>query len=726
VRLDRPLLRLTWAELRRRNVVRAAVTYAIVAWVVLQLAEITYEPLGLPPWALTWTVLAAVLGLPVVLVVAWFVDVSHRGVKREKGAAGAAGPAFAVAVVLLTVAGIAWWLSDVYDPARSELATSSPARSRAAPVQSASAAAELPANAIAVLPFDDMSPGGDHAFLADGIAEELLDRLARSPRLRVAARTSSFALRGNEDDVATIGRQLNVRWIVEGSVRKDGGRIRVTAQLIDAADGFHAWSDTYEHPDSDLFALQDEVTAAIAKALSERIGELSLDGGNASGTDSPEALQAYLKGRGAWRQRTPATLAQAEDSFTTAVELDPEFARAWSGLADTYLLQSEYGTRALGDAVALAEPAAVRAVGLGPELGEAWASIGLLRMNVGQLDAARRSLEQALRLDPRYEMAPMWLAQVYGLQGQYAEQLATLEQALELNPLEPVINVNFAGALARSGDVQRARDQLLTVLAITPEDTTLLRGLADLERSEGRLGEALRAARAALASDPDGPANIMTLAQVLLIIEDFDAAGQLIATLPEGHRGRLLLTQEAELRKGGSTLTPGLQEWIYALPPQVQAESDRAALMLAGFAMLRAQQPKDAVALLTVAAGDPEQLATHPSRMNAASLLLVALQRDNQADEATRWSSALEHASGQWLANAGDNPDLRYIAAQRAAMLGEPERALDLLESAVERGYRERWLLRYDPRLGGLVEFPRVQALVRSIDEEYSTLRSER
>lgn len=717
MRLDRPLLRLTWAELRRRHVVRAAVTYAVVAWVVLQIAEITYEPLGLPPWALTWTVLAAVLGLPVVLVVAWFFDVSHRGVSREKGAAGVAGPAFAVAVVLLTVGGIGWWLSDVYDPARVDgpATASVPGGDAAAPA--------APANAVAVLPFDDMSPRGDQGFLADGIAEELLDRLARSPKLRVAARTSSFALREEARDVATLGRQLNVRWVVEGSVRKDGGRIRVTAQLIDTRDGFHAWSDTYEHPDSDLFALQDEVTRAIASALSERIGELALEGGNQTGTDDPAALEAYLRGREAWRLRTPAGLADAEAAFQQAVELDPAFARAWSGLADTYLLQSEYGTRPLAEAVALAEPAAVRAVGLGPELGEAWASVGLLRTNVGQLDAARRSLEQAVRLDPRYEMAPMWLAQVYGLMALYDQQLATLESALQLNPLEPVVNVNFANALARSGDAQRARDQLLNVLAITPTDPTLLRGLADLERGEGRLEAALKAADAALDSDPEAPANILALAQVLLVLEDFGRAGEVIATLPQDHRGRLLLAQEMALRQGGDALVPGMADWIHALPPTVQAEADRAALTLAGFAMLRAQRPADAATLLSVATGDPGQLAVFPSRTDSASLLLVALQRSGRDEEAAELIGVLEQASAQMLGRAGDNPQVHYVQALRAAQLGEPEQALGRLETAVARGFRERWLLRFDPRLGALTDHPRVAALAAALAVEFQALR---
>jgi TolB-like protein/Tfp pilus assembly protein PilF len=714
VRVDRPLLRLTWAELRRRKVMRAGATYAIVAFVVLQLAEISFDPLGLPGWALTWTVLGAVLGLPVVLVLAWFFDLSRRGISREHGRAGAAGAAFAVVVVLVTVGGIGWWLADVYGPDRA---------GRDATVAAAGATSSAPSNGIAVLPFGDMSPERDQGHLADGIAEELLDRLARSPALRVAARTSSFAYRDHGGDIRELGRLLNVRWLVEGSLRKSGGRIRVTAQLIDAADGFHVWSDTYEHADADLFALQDEVTAAIAGALSERVAGLAVDAGGDPGTADAEALQAYLEGRQAWRRRTPAALAEAEQKFRHAVERDPHFARAWSGLADTYLLQTGYGSRGLDEAIRLAEPAAVRAVSLGPQLGEAWASVGLLRMNVGQLDAARRSLEQAVRLDPRYEMAPMWLAAVYASQGDYVRQRETLERALELNPLEPVINSNLAAVRASQGEPDAAREQLLRVLAVTPTDATLLRGLAELEAGQGRLAAALKAARAAHATDPDAPANLATLATLLLTIEDFDAAARLLDRLPRASRGRLLSLQELELRRGGSALVPELADWLQTLPATIEAEAERVALQLAGVARCRAGAEQEAAALFKRAAGDPDELAAEPGRLEAASLLLAMLRRLDDP-QAPQWQQAVESVAADWFERAGDAAAVRYARAVQAALADDPERALQQLEAAVEAGFRQRWLLRFDPRLAGLAGQPRLQALQARLEDEFAALRA--
>ena len=532
--MQRSLLRETWAELKRRRVVRAGITYAVVGWVVLQAAEITYEPLGLPPWALTWTVLGVVLGFPVVLVLSWFFDVSTRGVTRERGVTGRAGAAFAVAMVLLAVGGVAWWLYGVYAPAKLRLADAS-TNADASP-------SAAPPNSVGVLPFDDLSPAADQGFLADGIAEELLDRLARNTGLKVASRTSSFALRGLAQDMRTLGRQLGVRWLLEGSLRKTSGRVRVTAQLIDTNSGFHVWSDTYERPDQDLFALQDEIAVAIADELSSRIEGVVAEAPAQADTDNAQALQAYLQGREAWRKRTAASLETAEAMFGKAVELDPEFARAWSGLADTYLLQADYGRRSEEDAIRLAEPAAVKAVVMRPKLGEAWASLGLLRMTAGQYKAAQSSLEQAMSLDPRYEMAPMWLANVYASIGRTDKKREVLLKAVEINPLEPVINVNLAELLANNGDPQGARDVLQRVLAITPDDASLLRSLSGIELAERNYAAAARAARSALATDPDGPANIHAMLRLLMQIEDFDAATAVRRATAGQHPGSILRT----------------------------------------------------------------------------------------------------------------------------------------------------------------------------------------
>lgn len=711
------LLRLTWAELRRRKVTRVGAIYAIVAWVVLQLAEITFEPLGLPDRALTWTILVAVLGFPVALVLAWCFDVSPRGIVRDRGVGAAAGRLFAVVVVLLTVGGLGWWLTEVYRDDDTDVPS--------IPLAVAGQTAAAPANAIAVLPFEDMSPGRDHSHLAEGIAEELLDRLARLRGLRVAARTSSFALRGSAGGVTEIARVLGVRWVVDGSVRRSQGRVRVTAQLIDANDGYQVWSDTYEHDGEDLFALQDAVSADIAAQLGRRVGGVEGRTQGEMGTRDAMALDLYLQGRQAWRQRRPATLAQAERLFGEAVERDPEYARAWSGLADTYLLQADYGIRPGHEAIALAEPAAVRAITLDPGLGEAWASVGLLRSQAGQLGPARRSLEEATRLDPRYEMAWMWLAGVHGESGQRETQREVLEQAQQLNPLEPVINVNLASVMAEMGEIDAARALLERVLAITPDDPLLLRTLATTELNTGDFARARELAERAWRADPEAPTSVSTLARVYATVEDYAAAERLLATLPVDNPFVAMQVQNLRLQQGDPRLLPGLEARAEALlaPGQGGSGPDRDVLLVAALSALMQDQPARAADFLAVIVPEPARLRAEPNLLDPASLLVHALRASNRDAEADRLDAALMAAIDPWLAQAGDHADSRFVRAMVALHAGDNDTAVDLLEAAYERGFRRRWLMRHDVRLAPLHGHPRYEALYARIGEDLAAAR---
>lgn len=712
------LWRSTWSELRRRKVTRVGALYAVVAWLVLQIGEITFEPLGLPPWVLTWTVLGAVLGLPVALVLAWFFDVSPGGLVRERRVGQAAGRLFAVLVVLLTVLGTGWWLAEVYRPGRAVEANG------AAEEAGAVARSPAPSNTIAVLPFDDMSPDRDHRHLADGIAEELLDRLARLQGLRVAARTSSFALRDFNGTVQDIGQLLNVRWVLEGSVRRDAGRVRITAQLIDTDSGYHAWSETYERASADLFALQDDVTAAIAKELERRVAGVGGSTTADTGTQDPEALELYLRGRQAWRQRSPATLAEAEALFKRAVERDPDYAQAWCGLADTYLLQGDNGLRPVHEAIALAEPAAVRAVTLNPTLGEAWASIGLLRSTAGQAGPAQRSLEEAIRLDPRNEMARMWLAGVMGDQGLIAEQRRVLEQALELNPLEPVINVNLAALMSASGEADAARSLLERVLAITPNDPLVLRSLASIESQSGHLDRALEFARRAHRSDPSAPSTVSSLVHALSALEAWDEAQALVDGLPEDSPYRWSLAQGLILQRGGSELLPWVSARVEALLNGGGALSaqDRDLLVQAATVRL-SPSPEDAIRWLRRLVPEPSAIERSINLLDAGSLLVTALERQGQSGAAQAYRDVLAEAARRFLDRPVETGQLAFSRALMAEFLGERQQSLQSLQRAIELGFRQAWLLRHDPRLAELRRDPGYAALQQRLDAEIRSAR---
>ena len=285
-------------------------------------------------WVPTLVVLVAILGFPFVFILAWHFDVGAEGVRRTSpaGLLSRGQSALLFSIMLAAMVGLGYGFYSAYSGVFD-------AQPQAVVQDERSFTA--PENSIAVLPFADLSQTGDQAYLADGVSEEILNLLAQVDGLNVAARTSSFAFRDRNEDIREIGRLLNVRTVLEGSVRTSGDRIRLTAQLINVEDGFHIWSKYYDSEMTDIFAIQDEVASNIATALVDSFEGLQTR--SESQTDSLAASQAYRTGRLHWWRRTPEELQRAIALFATALEYDAEFAPAYAALADSYLLLSQYG-----------------------------------------------------------------------------------------------------------------------------------------------------------------------------------------------------------------------------------------------------------------------------------------------------------------------------------------------------------------------------------------------
>jgi TolB-like protein len=377
----------TLAELNRRKVLRTVGAYAVGVFVLLQLMDAAVEPLRLPDWLPTLVVIITILGFPIVFLLAWHFDVRSDGIYRtdRAGLLSRAQSALLFSIMLLATAGLAGvfyqYYSGVFEP---------PAVEQVADERAFLA----PENSIAVLPFADMSQDGDQGHVADGISEEILNLLAQVDGLRVAARTSSFAFRESLDDIRQIGRLLNVRTILEGSVRTSGDRIRLTAQLINVEDGYHIWSNYYDRKATDLFEIQDEVASSIAEALVENFDGLNTK--PASRTDSLAASQAYRTGRLHWWRRTPTELQKAIEMFAKALEHDAQFAPAYAAMADSWLLLSLYGNVTTVKAIEKAQAMVDKALAIDPESAEAFAALGLARWQIGQMDAAESALRHAV------------------------------------------------------------------------------------------------------------------------------------------------------------------------------------------------------------------------------------------------------------------------------------------------------------------------------------------
>ncbi len=346
-------------------------------------------------------------------------------------------------------------------------------RGRDAPTTSTSPIQSgMPVESIAVLPFADLSAERDQEYFSDGMTEELIDALAKIEGLRVAARTSSFQFKGQATDVRDVGRKLGVQTVLEGSVRKAGEQLRINAQLIDSHDGFHIWSEKYNRRLADVFAVQEEIARSIVDALAIR-----LPGGTTGTlvkkpTDDLEAHNLYLKGRHLWNHRDQASLEKSVEYFQQAIEHDPNFAHAYSGLADAYLLLGSYGMIERDEAYTKAKAAAENACELDDTLAEAHTSMGQVLRRERDWEGEEREYRRAIELNPNYATAHQWYATLLAALGRMDEAVREVRRAEELDPLSHAILVTVAVVLDLARDVDGALRQIKKALALEPDFTS--------------------------------------------------------------------------------------------------------------------------------------------------------------------------------------------------------------------------------------------------------------
>ncbi len=357
------------------------------------------------------------------------------------------------------------------------------------PVPAAAAGSEVAQASIAVLPFDNMSADPENEYFADGLAEEILNALAHVPGLKVAARTSSFSFKDKDADIPTIAEALGVRTVLEGSVRKSGDRVRITAQLVNAEDGLHLWSETYDRDLDDIFVVQEEIARAIVEALEVRLatGEALVE----RPTESQDAYEEYLRGRFLWNQRnnSPESHAAAVEHLERAVELDPDFALAWAALADACVTSDFHYASCLEKGREFAE----RALELDPNLGQAHAALGSYHAHRFEWAAAEQEYRRALELDPRYSTGHFWYALLLARQGRMDDALEHARIAAELDPLALHNVAGYAQILIYAGRYEEARAVADRVLELDPNHAWSLGVYAVTGIVQGRWREATEA-----------------------------------------------------------------------------------------------------------------------------------------------------------------------------------------------------------------------------------------
>jgi len=471
---DAPGYQRFFAELKRRKVFRVAAVYGATGFVVLQVADLLAEGMELPSVVLKTTTFLVLLGFPIAMVMAWALELTPEGVKRTDAAetgeleaivaqpAGKRWPAGVLALlgVAALVAG-AWWVGRSTAPGVEDSALAANSGSggggRGAEVLRL-AYADLDADqrpSIAVLPFADMSPDGDQEYFADGMTEELLNSLAKIRDIRVGGRTSSFAYKGQDKDLREIGAELGVQYVVEGSVRKQDDRLRITAQLVDANDNFHLWSESYDRTIDDVFAVQEEIAQAIAEELQVSLG-LDEDESLVAPIGDLDAYELFLTGRTRMRERGDG-VEEAVQLFEATIARDSSWAPGWAGLAQAWSLVPFY-----------------RAAENREEYWATWES---------SLEAAESAAIQALQIDPKIAGAEVALGNVYRDRWEW----------------------------------EQGEQHYLRALDIDPDDVEAHQQYAELLAATGRLDEALRSARRAVALDPTSAIRLNVLGYILMI-----------------------------------------------------------------------------------------------------------------------------------------------------------------------------------------------------------------
>jgi len=510
-----------FAELKRRNVYKVAVAYAVVGWLLIQVATQVFPFFEIPNWGVRLAVLLIVVGFPIALVIAWAFELTPGGIKRTEEAdrvypSGSRGRAWIYVVISAgLLSGGLFFLGRYTAPNENKIGN-------------------VPAKSIAVLPFENLSRDPDNAYFAEGIQDEILTRLAKVADLKVISHTSTQRYKSSPNDLPQIAKELGVANILEGSVQKSQDQVRVNVQLINAATDAHLWADSFDRKLIDIFAVESEIAAKVADILKAKLTGAEQHAISMQPTRNTEAYQLYLKGRYFWNKRTGPDLQKAIDYFKQAIEKDPSYALAYVGLGDSYILLSGFGAAPPQNSFPLAEAAAKKALEIDDNLAEAHTTLGFI-LCVHHLNFADsiREFERAIALNPNYATAHHWFGDGPLLAvGQFDRAIAEGKRAVELDPLSVIITADLGADFLVARRYDEAIEQFHKAIDLDPRFYYAHWNLAQALEMRGDLRGALTEYKKAVELDDD-PFVLALLGQAYAKVGQRDEALKILAQLPQ-------------------------------------------------------------------------------------------------------------------------------------------------------------------------------------------------
>jgi TolB-like protein/tetratricopeptide (TPR) repeat protein len=711
-------------RLRERGVIRVAASYAVIAWLLLQIADVTFEPLGVPRWVMVALIVTAVIGLPVMAALAWFYEIGDSGIQRDTAPDGAVRPVVSglrrntdivIILVLLAVIGALLGRQAGLDASNSGTPT------------------------IAVLPFENLDRTAQGEVLALGIAESVLHQLAGLSEIDVIARASSFAVQDSKADAVEIGRRLAARYLLGGTMQRAGEHLRVTAHLVDASSGEQLWSLRFDRPAGDIFAVQDEIAVQVTEALELSVGPSAMERMKGQGTTNLAAYLAYLQGRTLFAHARVAEVEEALGQFERAAKLDPRFAAAYVSRAEAELFVAEYGgsgerRERFEAAWRHGQELIARALELDPENGDAYlhrAHLAAFR----DLAAAEQDYLRGLKLSPNAAKGYAGLAAVvYETPSRRDEALALLERARKLDPLEPGYDVTKALFLfMERADLKGSIALLLDVVKRHPQYQPALARLGDATHLAGQYASSIRYGEQALALDPSLEMTRRVVINDYLDLGDLPAARQLIEDEGLGSSPRELgvLLREGAWERAGeiayesmaadtvmSTIETAMYVAAIRMHARVTRDFQRAQLALeqasgvrwdsAGRAIL----PIDGSPLRDAAIGLADVLLAGGDEARGQSLIKAILER-------------MRYETGEL-----GRPSFWFYRSHPIALAlnGERDAALSMIEKSVDSGLGLRdwqYYFEHEPVYAALRQDARLTAAFEKVRNRIDAQRRE-
>ena len=698
-------------ELKRRNVIRVAIAYAIAAWILIEITATTFPILKLPDWSVTLVTVFVLIGFPLALIFAWAFELTPEGLKREhevdrtESITHITGRKLDFIIIAVMALALGYFAYDKFS----------------LQPESGEVFGDM-GRSIAVLPFANRSASEADAFFVDGLHDDLLTHISKIGSIKTISRTSVMQYRDTNKTIPQIAEELGVATIMEGGVQRAGDTIRINVQLIDAVTDEHLWAQTYDRQltAASIFAIQSEIATAIAEELR---ATLSLDEQQRLATvptESLPALEAYFLGKQRMATRVTDDLAEAVDLFQRAIELDPDFALAYVGLADTYTLQRMHAGFPPDEMSARSELAINKALELDDRLGEAYASLGLLIKTDCDPESAEMAFKRALALNPSYASAHQWYAVLLSYLGRPKEALAHIKIAVELDPLSALMNANLAWAYLNLGRYDEAMAQFKSNIAIDPEFRGSYGGVGSLYwRVYGQLDKAVPGYEKVVAMDPGNSNGLAWLGLLFLDIGDDEQAeywiGRSRELAPDGFDTNLAMhilhayrgEDDQATDYAYRVLNDAPREWYGRVAATYLRDRDSQAGL---YPEARARYETAFPELLTV--NEPEiDGANYGAAINLA-MILSATGEQERADLLLERSLAFIETiqrlgyGGFWVS------DVQIYALQ-----GQTAAALAALREAIDEGWRSLWwyYLEHDKNLDSIRHEAEFQAMVEEV-----------